>query len=44
MVAELFAQRLGPGGPFAQAFDLVAFGVLDSHGGATLRAFQAALG
>lgn len=43
MVAELFAQCLISGGLYAQAFDLVAFGVLDSHGGATLRAFEAAL-
>ena len=43
-VAEIFALRLGPGGSFAQAFEVVAFGVLDSHGGATLRAFEEALG
>lgn len=44
MVAELFAQRLAPSAPFSQAFELVSFGVLDSHGGATLRAFEGALG
>jgi uncharacterized protein (TIGR02452 family) len=45
MVAELFRETLGPGGPFERCFERVVYAVFDrSPGGRTLAAFERSLG